>query len=531
VGSNRGFGRLFKNVAVNPLRTPVSKPSRLTVSIIGILMAGIFCGDIVLPLGIPAWVPYLVPVLLAFWLPYRQAPGIVAGVSCFLILLGFYLSPAGLHLRVALMNRVFGTVGLLVTAVLLTWMKRANEVLEGELSERRRTETALRISEEEYRALFDLAGVGKAQVETMTGRFLRVNHKLCDITGYPCDELLTMTFRDLTHPEDREQDWAAFQDLVSGRRAGYSAEKRYIRRNGAVRWVQVTRTLVRQPDGRARHTVAVIQDITDRKEAEEHLRSLTTELEERVRERTTALRVANERLQEHDRLKTAFVSIVSHELRTPLTSIKGYVQNLLDRVPGPLTEKQDYYLKRMLHQIERLSRIIRDLLDLSRIEAGRIDLQWRAVSLADLIGEVLESFQPIARKKLITLQSHVPRRLPCLRADRDKLHQILTNLLENAMKFTESNGEVQVDVSLREEGFVQICISDTGCGIPHDELPKVFDSFYRGSECGQAEGVGLGLAITRRLVELHGGKIWADSTFGVGSRFYVALPLRFAMQE
>jgi PAS domain S-box-containing protein len=526
MGSNRGFGRLFKNVAI-----PVFKQSRLILSLIVILMVGTFCADSVLPLGIPAWVPYLVPVLLAFWLPYRQAPGIVAGVSCFLILLGFYLSPSGLHPGVALMNRIFGMAGLIVTAVLLTWMKHANEVLEGELSERRRTEAALRASEEEYRAMFDLAGVGKAQVETMTGRFLRVNHKLCDITGYPCDELLTMTFWDLTHPDDREGDWAAFQDLVCGRRVEYSAEKRYVRKNGTLRWVHVTRTLVRQSEGRARHTVAVIQDISERKEAEEQLRRCTTELEERVRERTRALRVANERLQEHDRLKTAFVSIVSHELRTPLTSIKGYVQNLLDEVPGPLTEKQGYYLKRMLHQIERLSRIIRDLLDLSQIEAGRIDLQWRAVSLAELIGEVLESFQPIAREKLIALQSHVPPGLPRLRADRDKLHQILTNLLENALKFTESYGEVQVDVSLREEGFVQVCVSDTGCGIPHNELPKVFDSFYRGSECGQAEGVGLGLAITRRLVELHGGKIWADSIFGVGSSFYVALPLRLAIQE
>jgi two-component system, sensor histidine kinase and response regulator len=270
-----------------------------------------------------------------------------------------------------------------------------------------------------------------------------------------------------------------------------------------------------------------LHDLTKQKRAEEQLRELTTSLERHVDERTHALQMANEKLQEHDRLKSAFVSIVSHELRTPMAAIKGYVENMLEGMPGPLTEKQTYYLTRVLHNVERLTRMLDDLLDLSRIEAGRVELNVGPVLLQELIVEVVEGFQSIARRKLITLHAYADKTLPVIRADRDKLHQIFTNLLQNAIKCTRNGGEVELNAKVRDDA-VLVCVSDNGIGIHPDELEKIFDTFYRGRGVSEdARGAGLGLAITKRFVELHGGRIWVESSLSEGSQFYLTIPIRF----
>lgn len=264
----------------------------------------------------------------------------------------------------------------------------------------------------------------------------------------------------------------------------------------------------------------------DNAQAYQGLAELTQTLEQRVRERTQELQAANEKLQELDRLKSAFVSIVSHELRTPMTSIKGYVENMLDGLTGALTEKQVHYLSRVKHNAERLTRMINDLLDLSRIEAGRVELNLGPVPVRDLTAEVVEAFQPIAQQKRLRLLAQHEGETAEIRADRDKLLQILTNLIQNAFKFTQDGGEIRVETRGVGEGYVEFCVADTGCGIPAHELSRVFERFYRG-ESVQAEqrGAGLGLAITKSLVELHGGQIWVESTVGQGSRFHFTIPL------
>ena len=263
---------------------------------------------------------------------------------------------------------------------------------------------------------------------------------------------------------------------------------------------------------------------------------LNVSLEHKVRERTAdlqrlnqELKTVNDRLQELDRLKSAFVSIVSHELRTPMTSIKGYVENILDGLAGELTDQQTYYLTRVKLNTERLTRMVNDLLDLSRIEdpdKRHEYLRPAPLSIRDLIAEVVESFQPMARQRSITVTADHPASLPSIRGDRDKLHQILTNLIGNAVKFTPVRGEVLVEAAARSHDSVQVCVSDTGCGIPPHEHDKVFDRFFRGDAIPEeARGAGLGLAITKSLVELHGGRIWLDSTPGKGSRFFFSLPI------
>ena len=255
------------------------------------------------------------------------------------------------------------------------------------------------------------------------------------------------------------------------------------------------------------------------------LEILTQHLEERVKDRTMELEQANERLREMDHLKSAFVSVVSHELRTPMTSIKGYVENMLQGLTGELTDKQSHYLGRMKLNVERLTRLINDLLDLSRIEMGRLELRRTAVCIRDLSGDVIENCQPLAQDKGITLTPTFPAQLQPVSGDRDKLTQVLTNLIQNAIKFTPEGGQVRVDVRSRDDGFIQVNVIDTGAGIPSDELDKVFLRFYRSASASPtAQGAGLGLTIAKNLVELHGGRIWATSALGSGSCFSFTVP-------
>jgi signal transduction histidine kinase len=269
--------------------------------------------------------------------------------------------------------------------------------------------------------------------------------------------------------------------------------------------------------------VAIALDTTN---AYSQIEALNIGLEAKVQDRTQELQAANEKLRELDRLKSSFVSMVSHELRTPMTSIKGYVDNLLDGVAGPLNEKPAYYLKRVKHNVERLTRMINDLLDLSRIEAGAVQLQLGFVSIPELLNDVVEGFQTNATERSVSVKAHSMSGLPLIQGDRDKLYQILNNLIQNAIKFTPKGGSIWAEAQAGPPGYVQICVSDTGCGIAPEERGKVFERFYRGESVAiEDRGAGLGLAITKNLVELHHGRIWVESIPGEGSRFFFTVPI------
>ncbi|MGC3975233.1 MAG: ATP-binding protein [Nitrospira sp.] len=264
----------------------------------------------------------------------------------------------------------------------------------------------------------------------------------------------------------------------------------------------------------------------DNARAYTELATLTEHLERRVQERTHELQSVNERLQDQDQRRSKFVSVASHELRTPMTSIKGFVENMLDGLTGDLSERQEHYLQRVKHNVDRLTRIINQLLDWSRLDVGRIDIKPEALSIDAFVRDVVESFQTLAAEKSITLNV-----LPCEQrleayADRDKLEQILWNLVGNAIKFTPHAGHVSVQCSANDAHFVQITIADTGCGIAADELPLVFNEFSKvESAMPTSQGAQLGLFITKSLVTLHGGQIWVESQLGTGTQFSFTLPL------
>ena len=244
-------------------------------------------------------------------------------------------------------------------------------------------------------------------------------------------------------------------------------------------------------------------------------------------EKSRQLETANERLKELDRLKLDFVSNVSHELKTPLTAIKGAVDLLLREVPGRINESQTHYLTRVKSNTQHLAGLINDLLDLARIEEGRIELKGTRVSVGGLVHEVMETVKPLATEKAVLLEVKLPEPSVLVWADRDKVTQVLMNLISNAIKFTPSDGRVSISTADDREGWVRVSIRDTGPGIPASEQEKIFEKFYQVTQDGglKTKGTGLGLAICKALVELQGGKIWVESKEGCGSTFSFTLPV------
>jgi signal transduction histidine kinase len=233
---------------------------------------------------------------------------------------------------------------------------------------------------------------------------------------------------------------------------------------------------------------------------------------------------------EVDRLKSEFVSTVSHELRTPMTSIKGYVDILLMGAAGPLNEQQTHFLDIVKNNAERLAILVNDLLDISRIESGRLKLSLQPIDIsplvkgavADLIRRTHEENRPMQ------VEAHLPRKLPRVMGDPDQVRRILDNLLENAYLYTRENGRILLRAHPSKE-HVQIDIIDNGIGIPIEMQPRVFERFYRGDNPSvlATSGTGLGLSIVQNLVEMQDGKIWLESSGveGEGSAFSFTLPL------
>src|SRR5262245_20952673 len=246
-----------------------------------------------------------------------------------------------------------------------------------------------------------------------------------------------------------------------------------------------------------------------------------------IQEKSRQLETANERLKELDRLKSDFVSNVSHELRTPLTAIKGAVDLLLRGVPGPLNENQTHHLSRVRSNTQHLAGLINDLLDLSKIEEEKIELDAGRVSLGGLLHEVMETVKPMAVEKSVLIEVDVLEPSVLVWADRDKVTQVLMNLIGNAIKFTPSDGKIGVSTANDRGGWVRVSIRDAGPGIPASEQEKIFEKFYQVTRDGgpKPKGTGLGLAMSKSLVELHGGKIWVESQEGRGSTFSFTLPV------
>jgi PAS domain S-box-containing protein len=282
--------------------------------------------------------------------------------------------------------------------------------------------------------------------------------------------------------------------------------------------------------------VSVLHDLTEQAENErlyEELKTFSSQLEERIQAATADLAEQNTRLQwqsreleKANRLKSEFLASMSHELRTPINALIGYASLMLDRIYGDLTPRQEEGLNRIQGAAQHLLALINDILDLAKIEAGRMPLHLDDVTLGDIMTEISQQIEPLVKKKHLKFSVDMPSKDLTLHTDRTKVKQILLNLLSNAVKFTHSGG-ISATVS-RDEDDLRFDVSDTGIGIRAADLESIWEDFRQVDQSRTREfgGTGLGLSITRKLVDALGGHVFAESTFGKGSTFTVVLPIR-----
>jgi PAS domain S-box-containing protein len=387
-----------------------------------------------------------------------------------------------------------------------------------------RVEAQLRASEERFRSLWETTS-DAVLIVTADHRIRFANPAVREFFGYTAEELDGQSLA-LLQPE---RAYAAHREVL----------QHYLQSGvRTLGWKGGVETLVRHRSGREfpvelmfselwldgeRHFVGFLRDITKRKEAERAARVSNEQLEQRVAERTRELRTANERLMELDRMKSQFLATMSHELRTPLNSILGFTSLMREGLSGPLTDEQRRQLGFVHGSGEHLLALINDLLDLSRIESGRMDVVAEPFDFVGVAAEVGVNLKPMITHKGLRLEFAMPSSLPLV-GDRRKCYQVLLNLANNAVKFTE-RGHVRIEAGLRE-GRLVVSVSDSGIGIRPEQLKLLFEAFRQldGSPRRLYEGTGLGLHLCRKLLDLMGGDIEAQSEFGAGSRFSFSLP-------
>ncbi len=391
--------------------------------------------------------------------------------------------------------------------------------------ERRRFREAMEASERKYRLLFESANDAIFLMDRE--KFLECNSKTCELFGCQREDVIghsPVEFSPPYQPDGRSSEQKT-REMIDRAWSGRPLRFEWVhtRKDGTRFFAEVSLNRLDLPQ--ATYLLAIVRDIDVRKKAELAIRQAKEELERRVQERTADLQAAKERAEEADRMKTAFLAMMSHELRTPLTAILGFSEVLLRGASGPLTREQAQQIGMIQGSARRLLSLINDLLDVSRIEAGRVDIRKERFRVSELLEQVVQTVRPLAARKKLQLTAHQADDVSTLISDRQRVEQILLNLLTNAVKFTET-GQVRVECR-KEPPWLVFRVSDTGIGIAPEDAQKIFEPFQRVESDRQKkrEGIGLGLAICRRLVQLLSGEISVESELGKGSTFTVKLPL------
>jgi len=387
---------------------------------------------------------------------------------------------------------IFLFKGIFISAVTYPYRNKVNE---------------LNISEERFKNAFEYAAVGMSIVG-LDGKWLKVNNALCQLMGYSSEELLNMTFMDVTHRDDWDMDKENAKKLLDGKIGYYQMEKRYIHKDGYILWVLLNASLVRDEIGEPIYFIAQIHNISELKEAYETI--------------------------EYDRLRTEFFANISHELRTPLNIISNSIQLFSVYVNEDTMDKERYLklLNSMRQNCYRLIRLINNLIDTTKIEAGFYNLNVKRCNIINVIEEVTMSVVEFSKSKNIELIFDTEIEEMLMACDPEKIERIMLNLLSNAIKFSRNNGSIFVSISHKGEE-IAISVRDNGIGIEKDKLEVIFQRFSQVDKSlnRSHEGSGIGLSIVKSLVELHGGGITVESEYEKGSEFIVLLPTNIKEQE
>jgi PAS domain S-box-containing protein len=408
----------------------------------------------------------------------------------------------------------------MLAALLLTVTGRALRIetavndrtlaLQREIGERQRTEAELRESEQRFRNILNNVPIGVVYTD-LRGNIKQLNPRFCELTGYDASEAIEMNLSRIHHPEDRLDDLELTRQLIHGEIPIYRRQGRYITRDGRLVRVQSTVTLLRDPQGEPYRIVGVVEDIA------EHLRLADAE---RARSVAEAANLA----------KSEFLSRMSHELRTPLNAMLGFAQLLELDTQHPLPPSHQPWVAQIQSAGWHLLDMINDVLDLSRIESGTLNLQTHTLDLREILASTLALVERDAQQRGIAITQDGPEDGLRVTGDATRVKQILTNVLSNAVKYNSDGGRIRIVTRPTPDDAVEVVVSDTGLGMTGDQLAQLFQPFNRlGRERSSLEGTGIGLVVSQRLAELMGGSLTARSTAGQGSSFILRLPRAIAL--
>ena len=368
---------------------------------------------------------------------------------------------------------------------------------------RKRVENALQQSEEKYRILFNDVPVG-ISITDKSGHILDCNQYMAEIFRFNLEELKTINIKSLyMNLKDRER----LLNLLNKEGRAVDWECSFKRKDGAV-FCAILNVDVIDREGQKLNLTS-LQDITERKVAEEKIRK------------------QNVQLKKLDGVKTDFLNTTSHELRTPVASIKGYIQMLLKHTLGDISEEQKKALEVVLRNTNRLDSLIEDILDISRLESGTMKFITEKTDVTKMVKEIAETMQASADIKRIKIKIDIQKEIPDLMIDSERIKQVLMNLVDNAIKFSPDGSMIHIKARKEKEDVV-FEVQDFGRGIPKNKQNKIFERFYQVDSGTDRKfgGIGLGLTISKKIIDTYGGQIWVDSIVGKGSSFKFSLPLQ-----
>lgn len=381
-----------------------------------------------------------------------------------------------------------------------------------DITKRKLAEEALRESEEKYRELVKYAPAGIYEVDYEKGRFISVNDVICEYTGYTQDELLNTNLYNLLTEESQKLMGERLEKLVAGEKMPQSVEYCIRTKGGEKLWALLNAKYIYEGE-KLKGATGIIHNITERKRAEEEIRKLNDELEQRVTDRTAQLEDSNKELE-------AFSYTVSHDLKSPLQHITGFSELLNRRMAESLDEKSKHFLKAITDSTIKMGKLIDDILSFSRM--GRTEMLKRKTNLDILVKEILRDFQADERGKNIDWKIG---QLPEVYGDSAMLKQVLVNLISNAFKYTKvrTNAVIEIGSTIGEKGEVCFFVRDNGAGFDMKYVDKLFGLFQRLHRNEEFEGTGIGLANVRRIINRHGGRVWAEGKVGEGATFWFTL--------